>query len=236
MAHVRLLPFALAVLGCWPGVVWAGMPGAGAVLTRMTQLRLQNISFFLAGFLLSALLIKLLWNYLRRDVPWLPRLSYFRAVGLVGLWGLLFLLVLTMISGARELLTPGAWEPSGVTYRLKNTRPTTAEPPDNTLNDARRQQLARLKDALWQYARAHGGRFPESRTEPAIPGQRWQLPDLSRMEYVYFGGTASALDGVPLACEPEVYGPQRWVLFTDGDVRLMTADEIRRALPEQKKQ
>ena len=37
----------------------------------------------------------------------------------VVLWGLLFMLVLTMISGARELLTPGAWEKKGATYQLK---------------------------------------------------------------------------------------------------------------------
>jgi hypothetical protein len=41
----------------------------------------------------------------------------------VTLWGLLFLLILTMISGARELMTPGAWEKHGSTYRLKDERP-----------------------------------------------------------------------------------------------------------------
>ena len=60
-----------------------------------------------------------LWNRLRRDLPRLPRLSYKMSVTLVGLWGLLFILVLTMISGARELMTPGAWEPNGATYKLK---------------------------------------------------------------------------------------------------------------------
>ncbi len=34
------------------------------------------------------------------------------------IWGLLFVLVLTMISGARELMTPGAWEKEGFTYVL----------------------------------------------------------------------------------------------------------------------
>ena len=31
-------------------------------------------------------------------------------------------IVLTMISGARELMTPGAWERNGVTYRLSESR------------------------------------------------------------------------------------------------------------------
>lgn len=39
-------------------------------------------------------------------------------MGLVVLWGLLFIVVLAMISGARELMTPGAWEKQGATYRL----------------------------------------------------------------------------------------------------------------------
>src|SRR5262245_5092330 len=79
----------------------AGMPSW--TLTDVARMRVESISFFLAGFLVSSLLIKFLWNGLRRDFPVLPRLSYPRALGLVGLWGLLFVLVLTMISGAREL-------------------------------------------------------------------------------------------------------------------------------------
>jgi len=30
--------------------------------------------------------------------------------------------VLTMISGARELMTPGAWEKDGAIYRLKGAK------------------------------------------------------------------------------------------------------------------
>jgi hypothetical protein len=53
--------------------------------------------------------------------------SFGRAVAGVFLWGLLFIIVLTMISGARELMTPGAWEKQGVTYRLTNQeRPADA--------------------------------------------------------------------------------------------------------------
>jgi hypothetical protein len=234
MAHVRLVPLALVWILVCPSLVWAGMPSTDRVLTDMTRMRLQNISFFLLGFLLSALFVQLLWNYLRRDVPSLPRLSYFKAVGLVGLWGLLFVLVLTMISGARELMTPGAWEPNGATYRLK-TRPAPKAPADDSLEEGRKQQIASLKKALWQYARAHGGRFPESRTDPAIPPQCWQLHDNPAMQYVYLGGAVTPLDGAPLAYEPEVYDRARWVLFSDGEIRLMTAQEIAWAVPAEKK-
>ena len=99
----------------------AGMPSAS--LTDVARLRVENISFFLVVLLLSALLVQMIWNWLRNDFPRLPRLTYPKAVAVIGLWGLLFVLVLTMISGARELMTPGAWEKNGATYRLKQASP-----------------------------------------------------------------------------------------------------------------
>src|SRR4051812_13073607 len=96
---------------------WAGMAGA-ITLREIAKIRLQNLSFFIMVLLLSAALIRWVWNGLRKDFTRLPHLSYFKALGLVMLWGLLFVLVLAMISGARELLTPGAWERNGAPYRL----------------------------------------------------------------------------------------------------------------------
>ena len=52
------------------------------------------------------------------DFTRLPRLSYSKALAMVVLWGLLFVVVLTMISGARELMTPGAWKKNGITYSV----------------------------------------------------------------------------------------------------------------------
>jgi hypothetical protein len=100
----------------------AGMAGP-PTLREWARLRIQNISFFAVVLLGSALLIKLIWNALRKDFPRLPRLTYPKALGLTVLWGLLFILVLAMISGARELLTPGAWQKQGATYRLTEGRP-----------------------------------------------------------------------------------------------------------------
>ena len=88
-------------------------------LTDVARARLDTISFFLVALLLCAFLVKLLWNYLAKDFPRLPRMTYRKALAAVVLWGLVFLIVLTMISGARELMTPGAWKKDGVTYRLK---------------------------------------------------------------------------------------------------------------------
>ena len=100
-----------------PRAAVAGMPSFS--LTDVAQLRLEVISFFLLGLLLSACVVMAVWNSLQRDFAWLPRLSFSKACGVVVLWGLLFVVVLTMISGARELMTPGAWEKEGATYKLR---------------------------------------------------------------------------------------------------------------------
>src|SRR5262249_48621361 len=157
----------------------------------------------------------------------LPRLSYGKALGLVSLWGLLFVLVLTMISGARELMTPGAWKKEGKTYRLADQQPEP-EPPDPKVT-ARKEKLEALRFALWDYARTHGGQPPPSPAAPEIPAERWRLPDPSGMRYVYAGGFVNGKDA-PLAFEPDVFGEKRFVLFTGGEVRLLTSAELTRAL------
>lgn len=87
-------------------------------LTDNTRQRLQSISFFAFAFLMMTWAVQGMWNYLVADFPWLPKLRFTRALVLVVLLGTVFLLVLTMISGARELLTPGAWKKNGWTYTL----------------------------------------------------------------------------------------------------------------------
>ena len=96
----------------------AGMPMGG--LSDVSSMRLSSISFFLVAFLVLTILVKVAWNFLAKDFEKLPRLTFGKALGLVFLWGLLFNLVLVMISGARELMTPGAWEKNGATYQLKD--------------------------------------------------------------------------------------------------------------------
>jgi hypothetical protein len=80
--------------------------------------RIQVISFFLLTLFLSALVVKLLWNGLQSEFARLPRLSYGKSLLFTITWGVLFCIVLVMISGARELMTPGAWERNGSIYRL----------------------------------------------------------------------------------------------------------------------
>src|SRR5205823_8784240 len=125
----------------WPSDALAGMPSI--TLSDVARMRVQTISFFLMTLLLSAAAIQFLWNRLLRDFTSLPRLTYGKAVGVVVLWGLLFILVLTMISGVRELMTPGAWEKQGATYRLAG--PSTPTPAVEPSDAVRRQKLDDLR-------------------------------------------------------------------------------------------
>ena len=149
---LRSIPLllALVILGAraatagMPSVTLADVPRAVRTvtetgLTDLARQRLEVLSFFLLGLCACAGVIRWVWNGLRKDFPVLPRLSYARALGLIVLWGLLFVLVLTMISGARELMTPGAWEKKGLTYKLvppaapagrgRDHRPVRGHPP-----------------------------------------------------------------------------------------------------------
>jgi hypothetical protein len=114
----KLFAIVLATLALFPTAAFAGMP-APMTLTEMARMRLEVISFFLAILLASAGLIQLLWNTLRKNFTRLPLLNYWRALALVMLWGLLVLIILLMISAARELMTPGAWQRDGTLYHLK---------------------------------------------------------------------------------------------------------------------
>ncbi|MFO0818329.1 MAG: hypothetical protein U1A77_10335 [Pirellulales bacterium] len=84
--------------------------------------RLQAISFFAVTILLATWIVKGLWNFIASDSQWLPRISFAKAAAVVLLWGVAFVVVLTMIAGARELLTPGAWKKNGITYTLESDR------------------------------------------------------------------------------------------------------------------
>jgi hypothetical protein len=114
------------LLAAMPRQARAGMPRILAEdiprylsLTEMSRSRIEAISFFVFVSVLCGAAIHFGWNSLQKDFPRLPRLSFVKSMGLLALWGLLFVLVLTMISGARELMTPGAWESNGSTYQLR---------------------------------------------------------------------------------------------------------------------
>lgn len=198
------------------------------LLADLTRQRLEAISFFVLGFLACGLFIQWIWNSLRRDFARLPRLSYPRALGVVTLWGLLFVLVLTMISGARELMTPGAWEKKGATYRLAQPGPLQAIAP---FESGRYSRLQSLSDALVEYAEKHDGAFPAKGDDPAIPAEYWLASKVPLVRFTYLGGRKTPWDdeAQPLAYEAAPVNDARLVLFSNGWIELRAGDDFLRA-------
>ncbi len=231
MKWVRaLLPLAFWLEGATSA--YAGMPFV--TLSDLARMRFQVISFFALVLLLATWVVQRIWNGLRHDFPRLPLLSYKRALGLVTLWGLLFVLILTMISGARELMTPGAWKKDGFTYALAEKRETKGQsqdgPSESEQDDARREALVRLRRSLWLYAQNHDGCFPPAQDAPEISEALWFIPDSLSICYIYIPGLKRDLGPYPLVYEPGVLGPDRWVLLTDGSLRQMTLSQIQEAI------
>lgn len=198
---------------------FAGMPAplpleprdAGIRLTDNTVERLQVISFFLLGLLLAAGTVWWLWRVLRKDIPQLPRLSFGGALAGVLLWGLLAVIVLTMISGARELMTPGAWKRNGPTYKL-------AEPPAPNPEAERMRKIMALRDALKAFADRHGGRYPNADEVSQIPDELWLAPGGKRYEYTPGLRTRSDDHAEPMVKEPEVDSGPRLIFDSHGHI------------------
>jgi hypothetical protein len=203
-------------------------------LSDLARMRFQVISFFLLVLLLATWVIQRIWNALRHDFPRLPHLSYRRALGLVTLWGLLFVLILTMISGARELMTPGAWKKQGFTYALadgsREKNQSRDELRDPESNELRRDALVRLSRGLWLYAQNHDGSFPPSQDRPEISEALWRIPDSANIRYIYIPAQKRDVGPYLLAYEPGILGPNRWALFTDGSIRQMTFAQIQQVI------
>jgi hypothetical protein len=196
------------------------------LLNESAEFRLQAISFFLAVFLSCALIVKWLWNFLQRDFPRLPRLTFAKALVGVFLWGLVFVLVLSMIAGARELMTPGAWKRHGVTYKL-------AGEADRNRAELRHSQMDKLRAALWHYAAKHNGKFP-LRLKDAISPELRQVPESGGVNYVYCTNMSVDMPASVLAYEPEIEGDERWVLLTNGEIVVLPTSEINRRLGQEK--
>ena len=210
--------FATAGLVCLAGSAQAGMTVYD--LSDVVRLRLEDISFFTLLLLACALGIRFLWNSLARDLPRLPRLGYGRALCLTALLSLAMLRVLSMISGARELLTPGAWRKQGSAYRLN----------DSASDPMRRQSLESLRGALQVYAATHEGRLPPHDFVPEMTEKLWQAPDSLGTRYMYISGLQFGSGTNILACEPMSFGDQRFALLASGEILKLPTDEIRRRL------
>jgi hypothetical protein len=198
-------------------------------LTDTALHRLQAISFFLAVFVGCGFLVRWLWNRVQRDFPAWPRLSIVGSMSLVFLWGLLFVIVLTMISGARELMTPGAWKQQGFTYKLATTELTAPTSPASG-ESRRREHLEQLRTALLTFAATHGGKFPAQEEMTAIASELWEVPGASPMRYFYSAGQKAGYLPEVLAYEPEIEADHRLVLKTNGDILFLRSAELQSAL------
>jgi len=203
-----------------PSFAHAGMPVF--MVNDIVALRLQDISFFLLLFLVSGAGLRLLWNSLAKEFPVLPRLSWKRGYAFCLLLSILLLLVLAMISGARELLTPGAWRRQGQSYRLN-------EPASDTI---RRQGLEALRTALFDYSKTHDGKFPRHDFVPEIPAKIWQSPDSIGTYYIYPGLVKEDSSVQVLAYEPPAFGDNRLVLLTSGEIKFFKTTEIQEVLKQ----
>ncbi len=219
MRTVRLSLVGLA-LGGGASPAWAGMPSAELIVTELGQRRLEELSFFLVGFLVMAGAVRWLWNWLRRDFTSLPELSYGRSVSLLLLWGLLMTVVLAMISGARELMTPAAWVPNGVTYKLADASLPVAVAPgvNETPDRQRRERLENLRFGLWQFASSHEGRFPSADEASEIPAELWRVESDSPLRYVYVPSLSLKSSEGVLVYEPEIYGDAPYVIRVSGAI------------------
>jgi len=194
-------------------------------LTDVARSRLEVLSFFLVGYLVMAWGVKALWNYLAKSFEKMPKLNYKRALCLSMVSGLFLYVVLTMISGARELLTPGAWEKRGVGYKLRDQLAD--------VSDAEREKsIKELKDAIWAYAGEHDGKLPTGIFDASFYGEElWQMP--KQVGYYGYIKPESIGGGVDvLVYEPAVAGGKRWVVLTDGSVQKWNEYKLQKALTE----
>jgi hypothetical protein len=202
-----------------PAVAEAGMPHLR--LTEMGQRSVSAFSFFLFSVFVLAGVVRVQWNTVARELPRLPRLSYFTALAATVLWGMLFHLVLTMISGARELMTPGAWQRAGITWELT---PIATE--REQIVHARRLRIEQLRADLVRYAQAHDGRLPPSSFDPELPPELWATAHPSAARFAYVGGHRVDAGSAIVAFEPAVYDALRFVLRADGTIVRMPIRDI----------
>jgi hypothetical protein len=204
--------FLAAVAG--PSNAQAGMTVYG--LRDIYRVRLEDISFFIFLFVACSFILKLLWNHAVKGFPSIPRLTLVRAFSVAGLLGLSMLLILTMISGIREVLTPEAWRRQGSSYRLN----AAAQEP------ARRRSLEQLRAALFDYARSHDGKFPAHDYVPEIADKLWETPDQLGSHYLYSGGLTTNFPNAVLAVEPANFGQQRLGLKVSGEIGFLPRADI----------
>jgi len=190
-------------------------------LTDMASTRFEALGFFVGLFFVLAGVVRGLWAVARRDLPGLPSPTYRASLAFVFAVALLLQVVLTMISGARELMTPGAWEKRGATYTQKSEGEGLA-----ALPYARVRAVEDLREALWRSAAQNEGRLPANDVDPSVPEEHWKVSGTD-VRFVYVPG--ARVDAAPprvIAYEPAAVGSKRVLLKSDGTIVVVGADEL----------
>jgi hypothetical protein len=193
-------------------------------LTDIARARLDALSFFLFTYFVISWVVKLIWNKLGKSFPSLPHLKYREALGVVFVTGLLFYVVLTMISGARELLTPGAWEKQGSGYRLRGEEVTGLSKYE------RREAMVALKNAIWEFAKKSGGKAPSGPFSGEIDAALWSFGDGGM--YALVPNVKPGTGRKMLVYEPSMAGGRRFVLLADGSIEDRAEGDLKRELDQ----
>lgn len=184
-----------------PIFILAGMPailpfevplddaGSEPVSRQIMSLVVAAIAVFVL-----AKVIQSVWNSLAVDFPKLPKLGYLKSLGFTVLWGLAMFLVLAMIAGTREALTPEAWVQNGWTYRLADENGEEIR----AYREERKTRLQKIYRQLQDFADAHDGEFPQSLDE--LASDAVNVPGVNGLAYVYF----PAANAPNLLVEPEI--------------------------------
>lgn len=206
----------IAILFLTIGSAQAGM--TSIVLSDLAEARIEVISFFILIYLLLTVVVKFLWNKLAQGIPAIPKINFRRALCLMLVSGLFMYVILTMISGARELMPPGAWEKEGISYRLKSK------------GNPRKEQIQALRDALWKHAEENEGRFPSGRLDPAIPKARWRVPE----EAGFYSYLPPEANGKILVFEPPLVGKKSYVILESGEIEIWSRSKVAEEIKEQR--
>lgn len=193
-------------------------------LAPVVDIRLQAISFFLFLFFVSAFFVRWLWNRGWAAAMETHPLTYSKALLITFAWGMASIVVLTMISGARELMTPGAWQQQGWTYKL------AGQPTEESIDShqKRKNVLHELRFQLFRYAALHNGEFPDTTEELDMP-ELWQIPEHPGFEFILRPQQTANGDVKILVMEPEL-DRERLVIMTNGLIGSMTSEDLNREL------
>jgi hypothetical protein len=216
------------IFGIWLSATLGASAGMTVfTLTDIARARIDALSFFIFAYLGISWVVKLIWNQLAKSFSVLPQLRYLQALGVVFTTGLMFYVVLTMISGARELLTPGAWEKQGVGYRLREDGPAPID------KNVRREALRKLQIAIWDYAKTHEGMAPASPLANQMDSALWWF--LGGGHYCLMPDVRPGVGRSILVYEPSSAGTRRFVLLSDGSIEDRSEGTLKSQVEDQLK-